>query len=137
MKNGFLLTIAISVLFMGIITSCQATPPGDLSESDIHGMWRQVVSGEAWGPFLELKEDRTFMIAYTFDDPIDFGMYQLEGNTITFESDEESSNCPGFRRWTAAEMIENDKFQLRIMDSECPDVYVTDSIIVLERYNAE
>jgi hypothetical protein len=100
-------------------------------------MWREVIAEEAWGPFLALNEDRTFMIYYAVNDPIDFGTYQLEGNTITFESDEESKNCPGFRRWIAAELIEGDKLQFQIMDSECPDAYVQDSIIVLERDNTD
>ena len=127
MSKKLYAAIVLGLLALGLMTTCQQPPTGDISLEEIYGVWRMEISGEAWGSFMFLNEDGSYIIAGSNDpDPMssfDFGQYDLEGNSITFLADKESTGCPGYRIWAAIELIEGDKLQLRELDEECPNSF--------------
>jgi hypothetical protein len=119
--------VGVSILALSLFIACQPAPVSEISVDDILGVWRMEVSGEAWGPFLFINEDGTYIIAGSKDpddiNTYDFGQYELEGDSITFQADKESQGCPGYRTWVAIELIESEKLQFRVLDEECPSTF--------------
>ena len=88
---------------------------------DVVGIWR-ATSG---GVLLEFREDGTFSRSTNIDllttNPLWFGDYEVVGRVLTYDTSDESRNCPGIKGTFELELTEEGELKQSSIDDACTD----------------
>ena len=121
MRISYCTVIVLCLFALCLITACQ--PVESITVDEIIGVWEE----ETGWPFLFLNEDGTYVFAdskssYGPENPLEFGLYELEGSTLTVHADDQSQgDCAGTSGSVHVEFIEEDKLRFTLIEEECSE----------------
>lgn len=119
MKKTLLLFLAGCLAL--VLSACAAEVLQPPSGEEIVGVWRQ---GETVY-HLQFNADGTFQAADSVSglasEPIDFGIYELDGSRFTFISSAESPICPGHTGIYQIELDTQGRIILNRNNDQCPE----------------
>ncbi len=102
-----------------ILTGCQQRTTD--KAIDVVGIWK-ATSG---GVFLEFREDGKFSGSTNFNslttDPLWFGGYEMVDKVLTYDTSDESRNCPGIIGTYELELTEEGELKQASIDDACTD----------------
>lgn len=104
-------------IFVSIgLTACQGS--SGLKPEDLYGVWKQ----DGVTLYFILEEGANFKISQTSSGtaPLQFGMFTLDGNSITI-TDDDGSPCSGFSDTWEIEVIDKDSMVYTPVDIHCPE----------------
>jgi hypothetical protein len=104
---------ALCLVGVYFLPACQQ----NRSDLEIFGRWRSS------GHYYDFNEDGTWAVGYFFNDnyiaPFDWGAFSLEGNKITFSTDELASSCPGLTGTYEFEFPNESDLIFILVEDEC------------------